>query len=211
MEVLSSRSPYLESLELRPTFGELGPHDNLGSHMLRAPTLRSLHYNRDTVDLPTHFHYLTDLRVSSSQPHHGLVDPQQAIEMLLRCSHSLRICALDMRLSRQPQVQNGLTVELPHLEQLIIRYKGVGFFNISLFLGSLAFYVLDPLLNKRRLLSEPISFLPSFLQRSQCDTTLRSLSLFIPVDEDIVISWLRLLPTLTTLRIVSDLYPVGSA
>ncbi|KAL0569780.1 hypothetical protein V5O48_012191 [Marasmius crinis-equi] len=119
-----------------------------------------------------------------------------------------------------PQVQNGLTVELPHLEHLTIRYKGIGFANnMSLFLGTLltpnlrelAFHVLYPLLNRGRLLNESLSFLPLFLQRSQCDTTLRSLSLFIPVDGDIVISWLRVLPALTTLRIVSDLYPVGSA
>ncbi|KAL0568739.1 hypothetical protein V5O48_013248, partial [Marasmius crinis-equi] len=138
IEVLSSHSPYLESLELRPTFRELGPHDNLACHMLRAPTLRSLHYNRNTVDLPTHFHYLTDLRVSSPRPHHGPIDLQQAIEILLSCSHSLRICALDMQLPRQPQVQNGPTIELPHLEHLTIRYKGIGFANnMSLFLGTL--------------------------------------------------------------------------
>ncbi|KAL0569078.1 hypothetical protein V5O48_012895 [Marasmius crinis-equi] len=188
--------------------------------MLRAPTLRSLHYRHDTIDLPTQFHHLAYLRVSSSWSHHGLVDSQHAIEILLRCSHSLRFCALDMRVPREVQIQNGLTIELPHLEHLTIRFKGAGFAdNMSLFLGSLltpklrelALYVLEPRVNSRQPFNEvSLSFLPLFLQRSQCDTTLRSLSLFIPVDGDIVISWLRVLPALTTLRLVSDVFPLGS-
>ncbi|KAL0569779.1 hypothetical protein V5O48_012190 [Marasmius crinis-equi] len=217
-DVLASHSPYLESLELRRTFRELDPHDNLVSHMLRAPTLRSLHYNRDTVDLPTRFLHLTDLRVSSSRSRIGLINPVQVIEVLLRCSHSLRVCVLDMQALREPQVQNGLTIELPRLEHLTIRFYGIARAeNTSLFLQSLltprlrelAFYILESQIPGRPL-NEALSFLPQFLQRSQRDTSLTSLSLFIMIDGDTVISWLKLLPALTTLRIVGDVRPIRS-
>ncbi|KAL0568736.1 hypothetical protein V5O48_013245 [Marasmius crinis-equi] len=216
-DILSSHPPRLESLELCRSFRELVPHDNLVPHILRAPTLRSLHYNRDAVDLPTRFHHLTDLRISSPWSRSPM-NHVQVIEVLLRCSHSLRACALDMIVLRRPQVQNGLTIQLPRLEHLTIRFCRLARAeNTSLFLQSLltpklrelAFHILEPQM-PGQLYSEALSSFPQFLERSQCYTSLTSLSLFIRIDGDTVISWLRLLPALTTLKIVGDVLPLRS-
>ncbi|KAJ8083001.1 hypothetical protein PM082_008862 [Marasmius tenuissimus] len=216
----------LETLEIIRTFSEVHPENGLLSNLLRAPTLKALHLHEermfDNLDLPTRFHGLTRLIVTSST--YGLIAPETAFNLLRCCSHTLTVCSLDLACHAAPTGLPPMVdgpLALLCLRRLIIRFRGRAFSATMtpLFqsfaapqLKQIGFHVLGPQAIPARTLNteDLLSFLSDFVRRCGCDLTLASLSLSLPVGAENAAQLLETLPALTTLKVVSDSFASSS-
>ncbi|KAJ8075210.1 hypothetical protein PM082_019538 [Marasmius tenuissimus] len=228
------RSLLLERLELARTVrtDQLPLSDrafDLVHHLLRGSSLRSLHLHgekADTLDfvLPPRMDSLTDLAITFSNHYYraSLLSPAQAVRILSRYCLTLRSVRIELgvdgQLSNEEWPVLSTVLGFPRLENLVIRINLAGAFgplssSVARFFETIVtpelerfgLHLIHPDNHWRTDFSDiSFAFIPSFMEKSGCQHSLKSFSLAMPVSHLTVIDWCRRMPNLQVLRIVGD-------
>ncbi|KAK1228351.1 hypothetical protein PQX77_008604 [Marasmius sp. AFHP31] len=226
-----ARTPGMDQLPLSDRGFDLVHHLLRGSSL---QSLHLHEEKADGLDflLPPRMGSLTDLAITFPNHYHqaSLLSPAQAIRVLSRYCLTLRSVRIELgaridlgvdgQLSDEEWPVLSTVLAFPQLENLVIRFKLVGAFGPLL--SSVAHFfetivtpgleVLDLNLihpdNHWRTDFSDISFefIPSFVEKSGCQHSLKTFSLAMPVSHVTVVDWCRRIPNLQVLRIVGDLF-----